>query len=1050
MIHSKVANGRFCGILFLYIPLEGVGSSPMQIRMVNFKHFRLAALLIAGFFGCLSAKAVNPKYLISQYAHTAWRLQDGYLGTASLTVTQTKDGFIWIGTTSGIKRFDGVEFNNWTPVGGEQLWTAPVSELLGTSDGSLWIGTEGRGVWWYKDGRLRRIPLDEGTGGATYSILEGDRGSIWLSVMTESWGSVCQVASGNPHCYGEADGLPHYCCEYMAKDAAGSLWVTGSVGAIKWNPRAGPSSSHLFQYPLRDTTDAHIVALTADHGAVVGSLRLGIGGGLQYFKDGVWSPFVAKGFAGNAVATSALLLDRHDALWIGTASNGIYKVHDGRADHYGVEDGLSGGMIQNFYEDHEGNMWVATTKGLDCFRDVAVSTLSTREGLSSKQVESLLVSKDGTIWAGGVDGLDAIRNGDVTSFRAGRGLPGHQITALAEDRKGRLLVGIDTGLTTLLNGKFHPIERPDHSSVGMIVGMSPGVGDDVWAEASGSRRELLHLEDLRVKEVLASAKAPPARRVAIDASGDLWLGLRTGDLARRHGGDWTTFKFPHSENPPLVNELLLSRDRAVFGATNSGLVGWRLGKQRMMTMRDGLPCDGINTLLEDRHAALWLYMQCGLAQISNEELQAWWNSANYRVHVRLFDALDGVQPGTSPFRASARGLDGRLWFANGSALQVIDPEHLRTNDIPPPVQIEDVIVRGNSLAPANGTTLPPETRDVAIRYTALSFVAPARVLFRYKLEGQDTTWQDAGRRREASYTNLRPGPYNFRVIACNNEGIWNEVGDSFSFRIVPAYYQTTWFATLCCVALVCALSLLYLLRIRQAKAQFVQTLGARLEERERISRELHDTLLQGFQGLMLRFHSVLKVLPEGQPGRQMLENVLDRADEVLLEGRQSVRDLRVGRSVEQLPELISRCGHELEQSYGILFSLDVVGNVYAINVEVTDEAFRIVREAIFNAFQHSRGTKIEAEVTYGRFEVKVNVRDNGVGMSAELVAAGRPDHWGLKGMRERAQRLSSKLDIWSTQGAGTEVELKILSGVVPHSQVKYASLWSKLHNDVKK
>ena len=243
----------------------------------------------------------------------------------------------------------------------------------------------------------------------------------------------------------------------------------------------------------------------------------------------------------------------------------------------------------------------------------------------------------------------------------------------------------------------------------------------------------------------------------------------------------------------------------------------------------------------------------------------------------------------------------------------------------------------------------------------------------------------------------------------------------------------------------CALSLLYLVRIGQAKAQVEHQLGARLEERERISREIHDTLLQGFQGLMLRFQSVLKVLPQDNPGRQMLEDVLDRADEVLLEGRRSVRDLRTGKPVEELSELISRCGQELAGSYGVLFSLDVVGTVRPLNVEVTDEAFRIVREALFNAFQHSRATNVEAEITYGNSEVKVSVRDNGVGMAAQLVAAGRPEHWGLKGMRERAQRITSCLDIWSTPGAGTEVELKIPLAVA-QSRTALASFWRKVHD----
>lgn len=393
-------------------------------------------------------------------------------------------------------------------------------------------------------------------------------------------------------------------------------------------------------------------------------------------------------------------------------------------------------------------------------------------------------------------------------------------------------------------------------------------------------------------------------------------------------------------------------------------------------------------------------------------------------------------------------MDGTLWFANRGGLQMIDPAHLSGNVVPPPVHIEEVTADRHSYSPGSDLQLPALTRDVAIRYTALSFVAPQGVRFRYKLEGQDIEWQEAGTRREAFYTNLAPRSYRFQVIARNNDGLWNETGDTLSFSIAPAYNQTSWFALLIAAALGGSVSLIYLVRLKQATAQIQERLGARLEERERIARELHDTLLQGFQGLLLRFQAVVKALPEHGQSRQLMESALDRADEVLLEGRQRVRDLREeNANGGELPEALLHFGQELAQEHSSQFSLSLIGSAAPMDPIVRQEAYRIGQQALLNAFRHAFASRIEVELTYRHGGVSLRVRDDGIGIDPVTLSGGKSGHWGLLGMRERAELIGAKLDFWSQAGAGTEIELSIPSEVAfPRSRSQ--SLWRRIQTRV--
>src|SRR5260221_899169 len=384
----------------------------------------------------------------------------------------------------------------------------------------------------------------------------------------------------------------------------------------------------------------------------------------------------------------------------------------------------------------------------------------------------------------------------------------------------------------------------------------------------------------------------------------------------------------------------------------------------------------------------------------------------------------------TPQRTKAR--DGKLWFITSDGVTMVDPKNLGTNTLPPPVHVEQVVADRKVYEPSGQLALPPRVRDLTIDYTALSLVAPEKMLFRYKLEGRDGDWQDAGNRRQAFYTDLPPRNYRFRVVACNNSGVWNETGAFLDFSVAPAYYQTIWFRSLCVAAFLALLWVLYQLRLRQLAREFNAGLEARVGERTRIARELHDSLLQGFQGLMFRLQAVRDLLPgRANEAMQALDIALERGDKAIAEGRDTVSDLRepiMGDS--DIAQALTALGEELalQSGNGLLPCVRVLleGKQRELNPMLRDEIYRSAGEALRTAFRHARAQKIEAEITYRDSEFLLHVRDDGGGIDPAFANQGsRAGHWGLPGMRERAKSFGGKLDVWSEHGAGTEIELRV-------------------------
>jgi signal transduction histidine kinase/ligand-binding sensor domain-containing protein len=977
-----------------------------------------------------SCLAVDPGKRITQYAHTAWRKQDGFFSSTINAITQAKDGYLWIGTQTGLLRFDGVRFVPWKPTGGNKLSSPRIMALLGARDGSLWIGTDS-GLSRLVHGDLIQYPDRPGVD----RIVERADGEIWFSRYQRVDGSweICKVVGARTQCFGKING------PLMAEDGLGSLWTGYGATITRWEQGSSRTyTAHGLRLPA--TAGVAFLAPARDGSMWVGMLSGGRGAGLQQFTNGTWKPFVGPHFDSSTLVVNALLLDRENALWIGT-TQGIYRIRGRQLDHFGSSDGLSGDYVlpQGLYEDREGNVWVATTLGLDCFRDLPVTTYSIREGLPPEEVDSVLAARDGTVWVSGSQTLTALRQERTPTFAAQR-VPGHQVTSLLEDHTGRLWVGVDDFLTIYKDGKFRRIDRPDGKPIGLVVGMTEDSEHNIWAETIGPPRTLIRIQDFKVQERFPAPQMPAARKVAADPDGGIWLGLMSGDLARFRNGKLEVFPFRHGAATNFesrANQLLVTSEGAVFGATNFGLIARKHGTQRILTVRNGLPCDGINSLIEDNQRNLWLSSECGLIEIPNTELQKWWQNPDTIVRFDILNSLDGFRPDQVPFEGAARSPDGRLWFANMAVLQMIDPSHMSRNPLPPPVHIEEVIADRKSYSPGGNLRLPPITRDLEIDYTALSFTAPQKVRFRYKLEGHDVNWQEPGIRRQAFYSDLPPRKYRFHVIACNNDGVWNEAGATLDFRVMPTWYQTIWFRVSCVGGFVLLLWALYQLRLQQLQRQFNMTLEARVGERTRIARELHDTLLQALHGLMFRFQAARNMLP-GRPEQAMqaFDGAIARTEQAIAESRNAIQDLRSEPIAQSdLVELLTEMGQELATFENAncdapVFRVIVEGERRRLSPILQAEVYGIARELLRNAFQHSSAHRIEAEIRYEDHLFRLRVRDDGKGMDPKVLkTGGRPGHWGLPGVRERAQKLGTRLDFWSEAEPGTEVQLTVPAAI---------------------
>jgi signal transduction histidine kinase/ligand-binding sensor domain-containing protein len=978
-----------------------------------------------------SAWALDPHRHVSQYGHSAWRTQDGLINR-SVAITQTSDGYIWIASLDGLVRFDGIKFSLWQPLKGESLPSNGFGALLGARDGTLWIGTTA-GLSRVRNGHLFNYTTTARSPGISM-IAEDRAGTIWVTRyrVNDGMGPLCRVTGERLFCYGKKDGLvPPYALG-LAAQPDGTLWF---ASRMVYRFAAGAFTSYFPEQLTHPAGDLGAVDVAVDPSGSVWASFDAVGPrlGVQRFADGKWASFVAPGLDGSTVRSHTLFVDRERTLWIGTESSGLYHVHDGHADHYDRSDGLSGNSITSIYEDGEGNLWVITDRGIDMFHDTSVVTYSTVEGLVGTRVTSVLALRDGTAWVGNEQALNIIDGNGIRAIEPRHGLPGQDADGLFEDSAGRLWVGVGNTAMTYERGRFSPISGADGRSLarpGNATAFAEDRHGDVWALTSdqpSGRHQLLRMRDRRVVEdIPVDAIINKAIFLATDQHDGVWIADSTGEFARlRNGTADVVVRLETPEGPVSGYSLSVDSGGSVWFATNRGLYRWQDGRISRLDSRNGLPCLVIFSAIRDDEGAVWLYARCGLLRIRASEWAAWLKASDRKVSVDVFDFHDGAQPNTGLANqpAVSKSPDGRLWFASTSFVQMIDPRRTYVNTVPPPVRVEALVADGKNYPTAAPARLPPLRRQLEIDYTALSFKFPRGVRFRYKLEGHDADWHDAGDRRQALYNDLRPANYRFRVVASNDAGVWNEAGAALDFSIEPAWFQTTWFRTLSIGGILMAVVVLYRLRVRQIANAMTVRFEERLAERTRVARELHDTLLQTMQGSKLVADHALKKPNDHQQLVRAVEQLSEWLARANDEARAAVNSLRTSTSRKNdLAGALQRALDECRAYTAMNLSLTVNGSARELHPIVRDEIYRIADEAIRNARQHSGGSRLEVTLEYTR-DIRLRVRDDGIGIPPAVLEHGKDGHFGVRGMRERAERIGAKYSLHSTSASGTDLTL---------------------------
>ena len=947
---------------------------------------------------------------VSQYGHAKWTLRDGGLPGYPRSIAQTRDGFLWLATDFGLQRFDGVRFTSWEPPAGSSL-PGVVVRLLATRDGSLWIGTD-RGLARWNNGVLSAYrELD---GEVVLALAEDRHGAVWAGTHGgQDNARLCSIQGENVDCEGDGGRLGRFVLA-LHKDAAGELWVGADTGLWRWG-EAAPT-----QYAVAGSFSTINALVDDGRGAIVVATTRQ----LARLVDGTLEPFpVDTGL--EEVRPISLLRDRRGGLWIGTQDNGILHVHDGRTHRFGRIDGLSGTAVVDIFEDREGNVWVATFGGLDRFRETAVGRLSTGQGLDSDAVLSVLATTDGDVWMSTINGLERWSEGVVQGYSLPSPGDNGGVGSLFEDSHGRMWASSSLGLFSFEPGATRPVRAGLPAR--HVHAFAEDAGGTLWVSDLTSGLFGLRGDDAEVVP-WSTFGGESARALFADPSGGLWLGFVGGGVSRLENGRvQRTYTSTDGLGDGDVNNIHDDRHGGLWVATEGGLSRIAGGRVDTLDVSNGLPCDAVKWSIEDDTGALWLQTDCALVRVERDDLDAWISDPASSVDLVAYDASDGAlgyaDLGSFSPKVS-RAADGRLWFAGFDGVGIVDPRALPSNPVPPPVHIEQVVADGVTHAPQAVARLPARVRDVSIEYTALSLGAPEKVAFRYRLEGRDEDWVEAGNRRQAFYTDLPPGSYRFRVIAANDRGIWNEDGAAWQFSIAPAYYQTNVFRLAVVTSVVLGLTLLYRLRLRRVTAQLHARLQERLDERARVAQALHDTLFQGFVSSSMQLHAVADEIAD-QRARSKLARVLRRMNQIIDEGRESVSGLRVPDDGDNLESALARDAEHFKGERQTDVRLAVKGNPRPLHPLARDAVYQISREALANTFRHARAKHVEVDVEYSRDELTVRLRDDGCGMAPDIVDEGRSDHFGLPGMRERAERMGAVLRLWSRAGAGTEVEIRV-------------------------
>lgn len=979
----------------------------------------LAALLC---LACAFEAAAQPYPLsMGQLKHEVWTRDDG-APSVPHAMAETANGMLWIASREGLFRFDGLSFEPMDANVDRDKYGHPRKLQVGR-DGTVWAWYSKGWLGLFRQGRLQFVEAPDYKGEVITFTLTRD-GALWIGIaqigqpflryQNGRWDKV----SPNPE---------RQMLFYALESADGALWIgynksvlRRAPNGVKFEPVAAPMGGG--------------GALATDASGSVWVLRSDSGARLTG-PGGRWPATPSRPFrwTSNDPAWIGVAFDRNGNLWtkgrdFGRVPGLVQAERTGKGDpayEQGPRSLMSSPRPSLLHVDRRGTLWYGGPRSIDHFSTPSI-VVEPELTATARYGDQLLTASSGAVYIAQSDAL----------YRVDPGKPPTRLFALTdpkaicEDRDQSIWVASLDRIVRVRGDER--TEFPAPLSETSFYDCGPDSTGRFWLPASTNGmywRDGAAWRSVPAKAL--SATSDPSLLVK-DPQGQVWTMTDPSTLTRLEG------RFAETRSLDAVLKTTggirsaLATSRGIFLSGRDGAALVSTGGPPRIAQTQAKPLRYVTGLAQTPGGDTWLFGAGGLSRIRTTDLEKAFADPGFVVPERTFSYEDGLPngPNAQNYRTMTRGGDGRLWLATIDAIAWLDPAHLPSNPEPPGVAITSLVSGTTTIKDPAKIRLKAGSSDITIGFSAINLTQPLRTKVQYRLEGHDPDWVDPGSRRQAFYTNLAPGTYRFHVIAANEDGVWNRTGADLAITIPPTFLQSIWFKLLVATALALLAWALYSLRVRQVAAALEARFQVRTAERERIARELHDTLLQGFQGLMLRFQAASNQLPGDDPLRQDIDKALDRADGVLAEGRTRVRDLRNETARIDLAEALVDIAGDFDDGAAPPIDVVIEGGARAIVPLVSEELLRITEEALRNAVAHAKASRISVRLAFGRGRLALSVADDGVGLPAAVREAGERDgHYGLKGMRERAERVGGRLTISTRPNGGTEVEVQAPASV---------------------
>lgn len=979
----------------------------------------LVLILFAGSGAPRIALAAPPEWSLRDYVQTAWTHRDGVPLAPVSAITQTTDGYLWFLSQGTLVRFDGIRF---VPV------RAPCEPSAITSgvEGRLWLLCyEPTFQLFRRDatGLFTPVPLTGLPFRARPGLLHDSRGRLWvysdLIARLEPDGRFRQFRG---ELFEPVRGA--------VEDSAGTIWLTTQKQVVRVR------DDRLDYLPIEG-----VRAFIRDPSG--GVFACGPSDRIRRLQvDSVTAVVRAPRDVIFAVGRQCGAVDAVGRLWIGTQQHGIAVVQSSRIET-SLARNESGRSISSVFLDREGTTWVGSDAGLHRFRKPHVRLLSSAIAEIPAQPTSVFVDSRGAVWISGMSNFVRV-NPDSGAHRVFRGWPARY--AFGEDEAGRIWLGTAADIGYIEGDRFRPVRDRAGAPVPGVWAFSKDASGHLWAVAQGiGVYQVTPGPPRRVFDEPAAAQG-----LLVSSRHGVWVTLRDGGARQYTPGRAPVFH-DSDQGGALGSALALVEDGdSIWLGDSSGLSRWRQHRWTRWTRAHGLPGAGkVLAIAPDRQGRLWLMTGGGLVVLSQADVAATPDGAPRSLRFAQIGALDRVlphpgQPGTTPRVSMNR--TGSLYFQTFDSIAIVDPATVTESSLRPTIVLESLAADNEPVTLAAPRRLTAPSR-LQFEYTSLSLRSPENIRFRYRLDGYQDDWIDAGNERRVTYGTLRPGHYRFRVIGSGSEGVWNEEGAEFAFEVVPMFYNTWWFRGLGAAIIGATIAAMHRLRVRGLTHQMNLRFEERLAERSRIARELHDTLLQGTLAASLHVQLANEALTDGASSSAVedalppLQRAMQLLSQVADEGRATVTGLRSAPIARDLPDVLYRAARSQPNHGEVDFRVIVDGEIRSLKPHVAEEIGRIACEAITNAHQHAQARQIEAELVYTRAVFKCIVRDDGQGIDPRVLEVGREGHWGLTGMRERIEQAGGALHLRSSAAAGTEIQLSVAGPLAYNESAAPFSRW---------